>query len=195
VINVPPAILSQKSVWAMKEETDRHNSPIHSNPASIMAQQFASNAAPLHLTREEEREFREIFNLVDRDGGGSISKSELQSLMKTLAINASQAEIDLMINEIDSNNDGEIQFEEFVAVMARKVQSNYSAEEIKNAFKLFEGSSPSGYIKIEALERALTVYGNDRLTQQQVAELLAQIDCDSNGLFNYVEYVNMMMAE
>lgn len=31
--------------------------------------------------------------------------------MDTLAINASQQEIDLMITEIDKNNDGEIQFE------------------------------------------------------------------------------------
>ena len=51
----------------------------------------------------------QIFNLVDRDKGGSISKSELAQLMDTLAINASQQEIDLMIGEIDKNNDGEIQ--------------------------------------------------------------------------------------
>jgi calmodulin len=55
--------------------------------------------------------FREIFNLVDRDGGGSISKEELGQLMETLGIHASPDEIDLMVNEIDKNNDGEIQFE------------------------------------------------------------------------------------
>lgn len=63
-------------------------------------------ATAVSLSREEEKEFREIFNLVDRDKGGSISKAELQSLMDTLAINASQQEIDLMIGEIDKNNDG-----------------------------------------------------------------------------------------
>lgn len=41
-----------------------------------------------------------------------------------------------MINEIDKNNDGEIDFGEFVAVMSRKVQATYTAEEVKNAFKV-----------------------------------------------------------
>lgn len=33
------------------------------------------------LTAEELAEFREIFNLVDRDGGGTISQAELGELM------------------------------------------------------------------------------------------------------------------
>ena len=37
-----------------------------------------------NLTEEEIAEFREIFNLVDKDGGGSISKEELGELMDTL---------------------------------------------------------------------------------------------------------------
>lgn len=116
-----------------------------------------------------------------------------------------------MIGEIDKNNDGEIQFEEFVAVMSRKVQANYTAEEVKAAFKVFETSgSPAGCIKLETLQvrllvcstrsmvggfaqRALTEYGSDRITQDQVAELLQQIECDSNGYFNYQEYVSMML--
>lgn len=65
----------------------------------------------------------EIFNLVDRDKGGSISKSELAQLMDTLQINASQQEIDLMIGEIDANNDGEIQFEE----VRGRTQSRHSS--------------------------------------------------------------------
>lgn len=56
------------------------------------------------LSAEEISEFREIFNLVDRDGGGSITKVELQELMETLGIDASPEEIDAMINEIDQGN-------------------------------------------------------------------------------------------
>ena len=46
-----------------------------------------------------------------------------------------------MIMEIDKNNDGEIQFEEFVAVMSRKVQATYTSEEVKNAFKVSDNAS------------------------------------------------------
>jgi calmodulin len=52
-----------------------------------------------HLTEEEISEFREIFNLVDRDGGGTITKEELGELMDTLGIDATAEELDLMINE------------------------------------------------------------------------------------------------
>lgn len=74
---------------------------------------------------------------------------------------------------------------EFVAVMSRKVQATYTSEEVKNAFKVFEGASPEGFIKIEDLERALTVYGADRLTAEQVSDLIAQIETNQRGMFNY----------
>ena len=74
------------------------------------------------LTPEELAEFREIFNLVDKDGGGTISKEELGELMETLGIDATPEEIDLMIAEIDEDNNGVIDFDEFVAVMSRKVR-------------------------------------------------------------------------
>ena len=41
------------------------------------------------LMTEEKSEFQEIFNLVDKDGGGPITKIELADLMDTLDIDAS----------------------------------------------------------------------------------------------------------
>ena len=55
------------------------------------------------LTADEIAEFKEIFSLVDVDGGGTISKVELSELMATLGIEATSAEIDLMIKEIDED--------------------------------------------------------------------------------------------
>lgn len=56
----------------------------------------------VHLTKEEEAEFREIFNLVDRDGGGSISKQELGQLMDTLGIHAT--EVSNRVNQSHTEN-------------------------------------------------------------------------------------------
>lgn len=38
------------------------------------------------LTEAERRDFQEIFNLVDKDNGGTISKLELAEMLDTLAI-------------------------------------------------------------------------------------------------------------
>ena len=49
------------------------------------------------LTQAELEEFREIFSLVDRDGGGTISKDELKTLMSTLGIKATQVCVGIMV--------------------------------------------------------------------------------------------------
>eukprot|EP01041_Mallomonas_annulata_P000569 gene569-1098_t len=147
-----------------------------------------------HLTAEEISEFREIFNLVDRDGGGTITKEELGELMDTLGIDANPDEIDQMISEVDKDGSGTIDFEEFVAVMSRKVNATYTADQVKNAFRVFEGTAPNGYVKADTLIRSLCTYGVEKLSEEQAHDLVSQLEADSNGMINYVDYVNMMMS-
>ena len=113
--------------------------------------------------------------------------------MDTLGIHTTQEEIDLMIQEIDEDNNGEIDFDEFVAVMSRKVNASYTSNQVKSAFKIFEGTAPTGHIFVKDLEKALTSYGSDKLSSQSAKELVSQLEPDANGMINYVEYVNMMM--
>eukprot|EP01033_Poteriospumella_lacustris_P006698 gene6696-4829_t len=146
------------------------------------------------LSVEEIAEFREIFNLVDKDGGGCITKVELGELMDTLGIDADPEEIEHMIAEIDQDGNGNIDFEEFVAVMSRKVEASYSADQVKNAFKIFEVPGHPGMIKAENLVKALCTYGAEKLTEAQAKDLVSQLDTDAAGMVNYMEYVGMMMS-
>ena len=150
-----------------------------------------------HLNADELAEFREIFKLVDRDGSGTITKEELAELMETLGIDATQEEVDMMISEIDTDDNGSIDFDEFVSVMSRRVDATYSSTQVKDAFKLFTSTgsqAQSGRISTEALLRALTTYGTDKLTQEQAEDLIKQLEPDENGMINYEEYVDMMMS-
>ncbi len=147
-----------------------------------------------HLSPEEIAEFREIFNLVDKDGGGSISKEELAELMDTLGIEITTEELDAMVREIDASGDGNIDFEEFVEVMSKKVSATYTSEQVKHAFHAFEEGDQPGFDRAETIVRALCTYGTEKMTQEQALDLVSQLEVDPNGLVNYEEYVNIMMS-
>jgi len=56
-------------------------------------------------------EFKEIFNLVDRDGGGTITAKEMGKLIETLGISATPEEVKHLIAEIDDDRNGAIDFQ------------------------------------------------------------------------------------
>ena len=147
-------------------------------------------------TPEEVAEFREIFNLVDLDGGGSIDLDELRELMDLLGMNASKDEMEAMVNEIDSEGTGEISFHDFVKVMSKKVTPDYTPDQVVSAFKKFANKkTANGYITKEDLIHVLSSY-EGKMPEEDARELVEKIDCDpKTGLINYVEYVNMMMAD
>ncbi|TPX34022.1 hypothetical protein SmJEL517_g03280 [Synchytrium microbalum] len=130
------------------------------------------------LNEKEVDELREIFRLVDQDGGGTISKDELQILMKTLGIRASAAELDAMVDEIDKEKTGEIDFPSFVSAMSREVQTSVSEDELRKAFKLFDhhfGGKP-GHITYPQLMSILCHYGGkSRFSNDDAAYILSQI--------------------
>ena len=67
--------------------------------------------------RDPEKELRDAFAVFDSDGSGSIDRKELKRLMKKLGQALTEAELDAMMDEVDTNGDGEISFEEFKAMM------------------------------------------------------------------------------
>lgn len=62
------------------------------------------------LSQEQIAEFKEAFALFDKDGDGTITTIELGIVMKSLGQNPTEMELQDMINEVDSDGNGEIDF-------------------------------------------------------------------------------------
>ena len=67
--------------------------------------------------RDPDEDLRDAFNMFDSDRSGFIDRHEVRALMKKLAQTLSDEEIDLIMEECDTDGDGEISFEEFKAMM------------------------------------------------------------------------------
>ena len=67
--------------------------------------------------RDPEKELKDAFAVFDTDKSGSIDRKELKRLMKKLGQALTEAELDAMMDEVDTDGDGVISFQEFKAMM------------------------------------------------------------------------------
>merc|ERR1712182_65526 len=101
-------------------------------------------------------EFKEAFSLFDKDGDGTITTKELGTVMRSLGQNPTEAELQDMINEVDADGNGTIDFPEFCTLMARKMKDTDSEEELKEAFRVFDKDG-NGLISAAELRHIMTV--------------------------------------
>merc|ERR1712010_64440 len=145
------------------------------------------------LTEEQVSEFKEAFSLFDKDGDGQITTKELGTVMRSLGQNPSESELQDMINEVDADNNGTIDFPEFLTMMARKMKDTDSEEEIKEAFRVFDKDG-NGFISAAELRHVMTNLG-EKLTDEEVDEMIREADIDGDGQINYEEFVKMMIQK
>lgn len=97
-----------------------------------------------------------------------------------------------MINEVDTDGNGTIDFKEFISLMATKMKDSDSEQELKEAFKVFDKDG-NGYISAAELRHVMTNLG-EKLTDEEVDEMIKEADTDGDGQVNYDEFVKMMLS-
>ena len=143
------------------------------------------------LSEEKITEFKEAFEIFDKDKDGYITTKELGDIMKNLGQTPSEAELQDMINEVDIDGNGTIDFKEFLGLMARKMRDADTEEELIEAFKVFDRDG-NGLISGNELQHVMTSLG-ENISQDEVEEMIKEADLDGDGYINYEEFVRMIL--
>jgi len=105
------------------------------------------------LTKEQLASFEKTFSQFDADGSGSISTTEVSSVLKNLGHEVSLDLVQLMVNEIDADRSGEISCDEFCSLMSKIL-------------------GPDGQVDVDGYFAQLAETAQKEAKQNQVVELL-----------------------
>ena len=145
---------------------------------------------------EDVREANKLFNSIDVNGDGKITKIELLTgLKKVLNINDDSLEEDVekIFKNIDADNNGYIEFEEFVRGCIDK-EKLLSEDVLKFAFRYFDKDG-SGEITREEIKEIFfaNVKKNDNVNlEQQLEYIISEVDINGDGKISIDEFTHMM---
>ncbi|KAL9140206.1 hypothetical protein ABFS82_14G020600 [Erythranthe guttata] len=118
--------------------------------------------------------------------------------MRSLDQNPSEKELRDMINEVDSDGNGTIDFDEFLNLMtakekmqARDVLNEAQIVEFQEAFTQFDKDG-DGCITIDDLSRMMRCLDQIIPTQKELRDIMNEIDSNRNGTIEFDEFLNHM---
>ena len=134
------------------------------------------------LTKVQIAEFKEVFSRFDKDGNGTITVKELDTVMRSLGHNP--AELQEMVKAVQADDGSEaITSAEFLIMMARVIQETDPAAELLAAFEELDDEG-SGFISASDLRFLMTNLG-ERLTNAEVDEMIREADVNGDGQIDY----------
>uniref|UniRef100_A0A8D1D1Q9 Troponin C, skeletal muscle n=1 Tax=Sus scrofa TaxID=9823 RepID=A0A8D1D1Q9_PIG len=131
-------------------------------------------------------EFKAAFDMFDADGGGDISVKELGTVMRMLGQTPTKEELDAIIEEVDEDGSGTIDFEEFLVMMVRQMKEDAkgkSEEELAECFRIFDRNM-DGYIDAEELAEIFRASG-EHVTDEELESLMKDGDKNNDGRIDF----------
>ena len=144
------------------------------------------------IPQDRRKELQEAFEIFDVNKDGSISKKELENILRSLNEDPEEEEIQQLLDEVDVDGNGEIDFEEFVALMGKRQKQIDLEAEIVNAFKVFD-KEENDLISITDLRHILSNL-NEFMSEDEIDDMLFEADSDYDGFINYKDFLKNLMS-
>lgn len=142
------------------------------------------------ISASDTKDLREVFRKMDKNGDGKLSREELlEEYTKIMEESEAQAEVERIMHEVDSDNNGFIDYSEFLkgSLDSSKV---LSLENLKLAFQMFDQDG-SGTISAGELKKVIAGKG---LADNKIwNDIIIQVDQNGDGEIDMLEFQKIIM--
>ncbi|XP_014808168.1 PREDICTED: LOW QUALITY PROTEIN: calmodulin-like protein 4 [Calidris pugnax] len=142
------------------------------------------------LSQDQINEFKECFSLYDKKQKGKIKACDLMAVMRCLGASPTPGEVQrhLHLHKIDRN--AELDFSTFLNIMYRQTKQEEPEKEILTALSMIDRQK-RGVITVSELRAKLTRLG-EKLSEEEVDDLLKEAKVGPNGTIKYEEFVRII---
>ena len=144
------------------------------------------------LEKQEIESLRKVFDFFDDDGNGTVEPEEIALKLAKFGLELSKEEIQDIMADVDENDDGVMDFDEFVKLMDRRMSLNSQRNEMKETFKVFDKNG-DGLVTFSDLKQTLLQLGEE-VTDDEVKDMIKQADLNGDNAIDFNEFVLMMTA-
>ncbi|CAI9099986.1 OLC1v1036891C1 [Oldenlandia corymbosa var. corymbosa] len=147
-----------------------------------------------HLSVEEVAGIKEGFRVMDTSNKGKIDINELRAGLTKLGHQMPEADLQILMEAGDVDNDGYLDYGEFVAISVHLKKMGNDDDHLKKAFDFFDRNQ-TGFIEIEELRDALADTDDvDANIEEVIKAIIHDVDTDKDGRISYEEFATMMKA-
>ncbi|XP_040577901.1 troponin C [Lepeophtheirus salmonis] len=126
---------------------------------------------------------------------GVVQAETVGEILQMMGLRVKQQALQAIIEEVDEDGSGELEFEEFCILAARfliEEDEEQMRKELKEAFRFYDKEGV-GYLTIETLKGILLEL-EPKLTDEQLMEIVEEVDEDGSGTIDFDEFMGMMMG-
>ena len=110
--------------------------------------------------------------------------------MRALGFEPKTAEIKKMIQDVDKDGSGVIDYNEFCDMMTAKMAERDPKEEMAKAFRLFDDDN-TNKISFKNLKRVAKELG-ENMTDEEIQEMIEEADCEGDNKISEEEFMRIM---
>jgi Ca2+-binding EF-hand superfamily protein len=148
------------------------------------------------LEEEQVKSLKRTFDQFDSDKSGAISVGTVNTILKMMGMHVSTVALEEIIEEIDEDGSGELEFAEFIQLAAKFLIEEDEEEmkwELREAFRLYDKQG-NGYITTNTLKEILREI-DSTLNEHNLDQIVDEVDEDGSGTIDFDEFMAMMTGE
>ncbi|XP_047988740.1 troponin C, isoallergen Bla g 6.0101-like [Leguminivora glycinivorella] len=145
------------------------------------------------LNKDQVAILKKAFEAFDHEKKGCIGTVMVGTIFGMLGLGVTDETLKEIIEEVDEDGSGELEFEEFVTLASRfMVEEDAEAmqQELKEAFRLYDKEG-NGYITTAVLREILREL-DDKISAEELDMMIEEIDSDGSGTVDFDEFMEVM---